>query len=71
MTRNARVFALKYTPKVIPSPVVVHTPPPQERVFVVVPTVPVEMSKGTNSSTTEAATSKGKEVAKKQEHLTA
>lgn len=53
MTCSGRVFAPKYTPKVIPAPVVVPPPPPQARESVVVPT------------------SKGKEVAKEQKHLTA
>ena len=65
------MFAPKYTPKVIPASVVVPTPPPRAGVYVVVPIIPVEtpssfMSKGTSSSTTEATTFKGKEVAKEQ-----
>lgn len=69
MTRNNHVFALKYNPKVIQTPVVVPTPPPRLGASVVVPTIPVKtpssfLLKGTSSSTSEAAISKGKEVAK-------
>lgn len=69
MARSGHMYAPNYSPKVIPEPLVVHTPSPQAGASVVVPTVPVDtpssyMSKGTSSSTTEAVTSKGKEVAK-------
>lgn len=64
----------KYTPKVIQAPVVVPTPPPQAGTSIFVPTIlvgtPISfMSKGTSSSTTEASTSKGKEVVKEQEQI--
>lgn len=70
MTRNGRVFALKYTSKVIPTLVVVPTLPPAG-VSVVLSNIPVErpssiMSKANSSTKTEATTSKGKEVVKEQ-----
>lgn len=70
MTRSGHVFSSKYTPKVIPAPMVVPTPHPQTGASIVVLNVPIEISKGTSSSTTEASTSKGKEVAKEQKKLT-
>lgn len=70
MTRNDRVFAPKYTSKVILAPMVVLTPPPpQSGVFMVVPNSLIERSKGTSSSTVEATISKGKEIVKEQEQF--
>lgn len=74
MTRSGRVFAPKYTPKVIQALVVVPTPPPQAEASVFGTTVLVEtpssfMSKDTSNSTVEATTSKDKKVVKEQEQI--
>lgn len=55
MTRSGRVFAPKYTPKVVRTPMTIPTPPPQEGTSVCVSTTPVmahvsSMSKGTSSN---------------------
>lgn len=72
MTRSGRVFALKYTPRVIPMPV--HTPSPQVGASVCVPTTLVRapnssISKGTSGNSAEAAASKGKEVISEKEQV--
>lgn len=71
MAQNDRMFAPKYTPKVIPALVVVppHSPPPHEGAPVVVTTILIETYKGTSGSSNKATISKGKEVAKEQEQL--
>lgn len=70
MTRNGRVFAPKYIPKVAPTPV--PTPTPQAGAYVCVPTTPVgepdsSMTKGTFGILAEVATSRGKEVINEKE----
>lgn len=64
MTRSDRMFALRYTPKVVPTPTIVHIPPPQAGAFVSVPTTLVgspdsSMTKGTYGNSIEEATSRG------------
>lgn len=67
MTRSGRVFALKYTPKVVPMPLAILVPSPQAGASDCVPTIPVRapissMPKGTSSSSAKATTSRGEEV---------
>lgn len=64
-TRSGRVFAPKYTPKVVPTPVTIPTPPPQAGASVCVPTTLVgalvsSMEKVTPDNSAEASTSRGK-----------
>lgn len=74
MARSGRVLAPKYTPKVVPMPVVVPASPPQAGASVCIPTIPVgepasSMLKGTFSNSAEATTSRGKEVINEKEQV--
>lgn len=62
MIRSGRVFVQKYNPKVTQTPMVVPTPSSQAGTSIFIPIIPVGtpssfMTKGTSSSTAEAATS--------------
>lgn len=70
MTRSGCVLAPKYTPKVVPTTILIPTP--QEGVFVYVPTTLVEapessMTKVSSGNSAEAITLRGKEVITEKE----
>lgn len=74
MTHNGHVSAPKYTPKVVPTPIIVPTYTLQAEEYVCVPTTLVgtlipSMTKGTSDNSAEASTLRGKEAINEKQQV--